>query len=470
MKFILYDIVFLTAFVIFVSAFLYLRKENLKKEGLLLLYRAKWGIRLIDYTGKKYKKTLKFLSYVSIIVGYFLMIGVIWLFGRIVWLYVTRSALIQPVKEIPPIMPIIPYIDKFLPGFPPFYFLYFIVILAIIAISHEFAHGIFMRRYGIKIKSTGFGFFPFFLPVFLAAFVEQDDKSFNKASKFKQMSVLSAGTFANFLTAVLFFFITLLMFSYAFAPSGVAFDDYAYTEVNTSLITMINDHELDNPSIKEISELVNETGMNTIETEEHTFVGLKGFSGEEDIVQLYLDSPAIQNNLEGIITTIDGEKINSMDKMSEVLSEKSPGETINIITQKEEKTNNYEIKLEENPFPGREGESWLGIYFFGSPAVIGDHRTTIPLLGEANTFYAPSSDFVLFMHNLFEWLILISISVALVNMLPVGIFDGGRFFYLTIWGLTKNEKFARKSFTFVTKLFLFAVLVIMIAWLINLVA
>jgi len=84
---------------------------------------------------------------------------------------------------------------------------YWILILAVIAITHEFAHGIFMKRYNIKIKSTGFGFFPFFLPVFLAAFVEQDPKSFEKADKIKQMAVLAAGTFANFLTGVLFFII-----------------------------------------------------------------------------------------------------------------------------------------------------------------------------------------------------------------------------------------------------------------------
>ena len=71
------------------------------------------------------------------------------------------------------------------------------MILAIVAIIHEFAHGIFMRKYKIHIKSTGFGFFPFFLPVFLAAFVEQDEKSMNKASIFQQKAVLAAGTFAK---------------------------------------------------------------------------------------------------------------------------------------------------------------------------------------------------------------------------------------------------------------------------------
>ena len=62
---------------------------------------------------------------------------------------------------------------------------------------------------------------------------------------------------------------------------------------------------------------------------------------------------------------------------------------------------------------------------------------------------------------------MISISVALINMLPVGIFDGGRFFYLTILGLTKSEKIAKRFFTISTKFFLFLLLVLVFLWAIS---
>ena len=55
----------------------------------------------------------------------------------------------------------------------------------------------------------------------------------------------------------------------------------------------------------------------------------------------------------------------------------------------------------------------------------------------------------IFIYDLLWWLIIISISVALVNMLPVGIFDGGRFFYITVLAMTKKEKVAKKSFKFI---------------------
>ncbi len=53
---------------------------------------------------------------------------------------------------------------------------------------------------------------------------------------------------------------------------------------------------------------------------------------------------------------------------------------------------------------------------------------------------------------------MVCFSIALVNMLPVGIFDGGRFFYLTILAITKKEKIAKKAFSIITYLFLARIL------------
>jgi membrane-associated protease RseP (regulator of RpoE activity) len=84
---------------------------------------------------------------------------------------------------------------------------------------------------------------------------------------------------------------------------------------------------------------------------------------------------------------------------------------------------------------------------------------------EAHVYYIPKYEMLsTFIYNLLWWILLISISVAIVNMLPVGIFDGGRFFYLTVLGITKSEKFAKKAFAFLTYLFLFIVIGLMIMW------
>jgi len=78
--------------------------------------------------------------------------------------------------------------------------------------------------------------------------------------------------------------------------------------------------------------------------------------------------------------------------------------------------------------------------------------------------YYESSDFELYIYNLLWWLVLISFSVALINMLPVGIFDGGRFLYLAVFGITKDKEKAQKFFKFFTYLILFIFALLMIIW------
>jgi len=471
MSFIKYDILLLILFVLFVSLFLYKNRKNLKREGLLFLYKTKWGIRLIDKTAKKFPKALKALSYVSIGVGYSLMAGMLYLFGKIVWVYISAPEIVREIK-VPPITPLIPYLPQAfkLDFLPPFYFIYWIVVLAVIAISHEFAHGIFMRRYNIHIKSTGFGFFPFFLPIFLAAFVEQDEKSMVKASRFQQKAVLAAGTFANILTAILFFAIMILFFSFAFSPTGVSFDNpyglenYAYGIVGIGNITAINGTQLLNPNYQSILNSVEKNGMYKIETADGNYFISKKFleiqNNNEGYIFAYLDAPAINSGLTGAITEIDGSKIQSLEELSKKFEEYKPGDEVNIKTTK----GNYDIILGEHPLNPE--EPWLGIFFQKSQKgtflgkVIGFLSVKKP-----NIYYESeiggAGDFI---YNFLWWLVLISFSVALVNMLPMGIFDGGRFFYLTMWQITGSEKKAKKWFSYITYFLLGLLFVLMIFW------
>jgi len=469
MNFMIFDIAFLILFVIFVSVFLYTRKKNLKREGLLYLYKTSWGMKFIDKVGTKYKKTLKFLSYVSISIGYILMACMIYLFGKIIYLYVAYPQIVRAIK-VPPIMPLIPYIDKIIPGInlPPFYFTYWIIILALIAIPHEFAHGIFMRRYGIKIKSTGFGFLPFFFPVLLAAFVEQDEKSMKKTSNFKQMSVLSAGTFANLLTAIFFFIILFFFFSFAYAPSGIVFDNYAYSAVGIAGINMINNVSLTNPNYEQICELTNKTGISKIKAMGEDYILTKEFLNKQknvkDYILLYDDSPAINSKLENTIISINNVKLDSIKKLSKELQKYSPGEKVTLGVFDGKDVYNQNLILGSNPT--NKTKAWLGIGFNTNKrsGFMGKIVEAVSSFKKPHIYYKPNFGASEFIYNLLWWLILICISIALVNMVPVGIFDGGRFFYLTILSLTKNKKKAEKSFKYLTWFFLFLLLVLMVFW------
>jgi membrane-associated protease RseP (regulator of RpoE activity) len=470
MNFFIIDITLLILFVIFMSMFLYKNKRNLKKEGLMYLYRTKWGINIIDKTAKKHNKFLNFLSYISIIIGYILMASMIYLFGKIIYLYVAYPSIVKAIK-IPPITPLVPYIDKIVPGLglPSFRFIYWIVILAIIAISHEFAHGVFMRKYNIKIKSKGFGFFPFFLPIFLAAFVEQDEKSMNKSKTFHQLAVLSAGTFANILTAMLFGLIMIGFFLVSFTATGVQFNSYAYSSVNISNIDSINGNYIDNVTYEQIINLSKEVGYNKIGADGKYFLATTEFIKTNDPESYYLTlydyAPAINSNLEGAITEINGVKINSWDMLGEEINNYSPGDNITLTTTKDK----YYITLGENPLDDK--IPWLGIGYneFSNRGLIGRVSSWISSFKKGSLYYEPNFGVAEFIYDFLWWLVLISFSVALVNMLPMGIFDGGRFFYLTIFALTGSKIKAEKWFKGLTNFLLFLVILLMIFWIIGIV-
>lgn len=468
----MYDIIFLAAFVTLLGIFLYRKRKNLKKEGLLLLYKTNLGVKLIHKVGEKYQRTLKFLSYISVILGYFLMAGMLYLTGRILWIYAFHGEVVRAIK-IPPIMPIVPYLPQVfkLTFLPPFYFTYWIIIIAIIAITHEFAHGIFAVRNKIKIKNTGFGFFPFFLPIFLAAFVELDEKKMAKKKTFDQLTVLSAGTFANTLTAIFFFIVMIIFFAFVFAPSGVAFDAYPYTTVSIPSITMINGVPLANSSYQEVLSLMNNTGFNKVQTSDGNFLATKNSIKKQKIppnqlLIMYYDSPAVKANLESIILDINGDKINSVNGLAEELHKYAPGDVVTLtVMGKDNKPYNRDITLGQNP--KNKSQSWLGVGFSHTQkrGFLSQFYNALSSFKRNDVYYASKIGGIgIFIYNLLWWLVIISISVALVNMLPMGIFDGGRFFYLTIFAITKNKKFSEKAFKFMTYFFLLLLLVVMFLW------
>ena len=471
---IVYDLILLAAFVIFFFIFLHTGKKNLKREGLLILYRTSWGMKLIDSLGRKHQKTLRFLSWVSITTGYLLMISVLWLIWGIVKIYLFQPEIVRAIK-VPPIIPLFPYIDKVIPnlGLPSFYFTYFIIIIAIVAITHEMAHGIFMKRYGIKIKSTGFAFFPYFFPIFPAAFVEQDEKSMEKAGRFEQMAVLSAGTFANVLVTVFSFIVLLTFFSLAFVPNGLIFDSYATSNVAIVGTMIVNGISLQNPTYEQLLENINEDGLTEIEIEEEIYLANKRLIESQEIrisegaIILYPSSPAIKGNLSQLINEIDGVPILSIEDLQTELGKHNPGDKIIIRTETEDGFLDQEIVLAENP--EQEGKAWLGVGFFsrGRTSLLGKVVRAASFKKPHVNYEPKFGDISTFIYNLLWWLVLISISVALINMLPVGIFDGGRFFYLTILSLTGKEKVAKKAFELSTWFFLFILFLIMVFWAIS---
>ena len=456
MEFFVYDLIFLFLFLVFVVVFLVKNKASLKREGLIFLYRAKWGMNLIDYIGEKYTKTLHFLKYVSISLGFVLMGTMIYLLWKNLYLYIKIPELSQIIKA-PPIAPLIPYFPK-LYGmeslFPPFYFTYFLIALGIVAITHEFSHGIFMRLFNIKIKSTGLAFFG----PFLGAFVEEDKNSFTKKNNLGQMSVLSAGAFANIITAIVFFLVLIAFFYISFSPGGYSFNTYTYSFIP------INESEITNQTL----------GNLTIVYYQNSTYYLDGFLRQQlgknlSNIAAYDNTPAVISGLTGTIIKIDKKRISNQNSLKDFMSNSSPGQRVLVVTDDGKQLKEYNFTLAKNPIDPTKG--YLGVGFLSTnPSGIFARFISLLKFKDPSTNYVPRYDgsFAYFIYYLFWWVALISALVGLFNMLPLGILDGGRFFYLAVLSITKSKKISEYSFKIISALILFVFLFLTLIWFVRL--
>jgi len=450
MSFLAYDIGFFVLFCLFVVIFLYLKRNRVKREGLIYLYRSRVGVKAIDYFGLKHKKLVSALEWPVIIICYITMAGMLYLLFKISYAFLRFPEFVRAVK-IPPIMPLIPYIPEIfkVEFLPPFYFTYWIVVLAVTAIFHEFFHGIFSKKNGVKIKRTGF----YFLGPFTGAFVEPDENEIKKLGFRKQAAIFGAGSFANWILTIFFFFIMWGFFALTFQPSGVIFNSYAFNFINQSEIQQV----VGESSIH-IDGILN---LTEIKANNKTYY-VKNVS--ESVMAAYEDSPALKAGLSGVIVGMDDDKIKTYNDLRDSLLKRKPREGIIIKTIYNKTQREYKVTLGE-----KNGKPYVGILLIApvSSGIFSRIRAWLTFFKEPNTEYTPESakfrDLTVFIYNLLWWMTFINLSVALGNMLPLGIFDGGRFFHITMKKLT-NEKIAKKIFTVVTYALLFLFLLLMISW------
>ena len=379
MSFLLYDLIFLGIFCLFIVSFLYKRRKNLKREGIIYLYRTKVGIRFIDYVGKKFKRVLGVLQYFSIALGYVLMIAVFYMLIKVTYTYLAFPEITRIIKA-PPLVPLIPYFPEIFgvqSFFPPFYFTYFIIAVLVVATVHEFSHGIFAKAKGLKIKSTGFAF----LGPIIGAFVEPDEKKMEKQPKLAQMGILSAGVFANVITTILFIFIAWLFLFLAFTEGGFIFNGYILTAVNVSSISSIGNYsiELNNANAEGILSLIKSgeikeslgipldgkaINMTEIKANNKTyFISLEDLKAQlvvnKEVLVAFPDLPAVRSGLKGTIIELNGEKIKNQETLSRELAKYKPGDEVTIKTKFKEVILSYNLRLAESPLD--KNKAFLGV-------------------------------------------------------------------------------------------------------------
>jgi len=339
------------------------------------MYKTKWGLKSMDRFAKKIsKRTKNILTYTSISLGFAGMALITFTFLQSVY----RYFFIEREMVVAPLLP-----GAAIPGLPELSFIHWIIAIFILATVHEFSHGLFARMHGIKVKSSGFAFFGILLPIIPAAFVEPDQKQMEKKSKKKQLAVLSAGTFANFVTALVFFII--LMF--VVAPlAGMA--------------------------------LAGQNGVIVGGIDEGGPSEISGISTGEQIL------------------SFNGENIDGLETFFLALNKTVPFEKVDLKTDRGE----YSITLGEHPEGDERG--YIGLQL-------------TPILG----FWAKA---MVWINILIYWLFLTNLMVGLINLLPMGIVDGGRMFYLALLTFIKNEKTAKKIFGVVSIILLLLLLMFII--------
>jgi membrane-associated protease RseP (regulator of RpoE activity) len=279
-----------------------------------------------------------------------------------------------------------------------------------------------------------------------------------KSKIFPQLSVLAAGTFANIIMAILFGLILWLFFAAAFTPAGVQFNTYSADLVNVSAISGLTYFTMGNTTLARVSTTDNKTYIAT-----SNMLDILNKTKPEQVA-LYDDSPALNAKLVGAITEINNQKIKTYQQLNQTLKSFNPRDNITITTITSDKQrHSYNIQLAE-----KNGKAFLGIGIapYERSGIIGKFYNLIAKVKDPLIYYESKlGDFGIFVSDLLWWIVLISFSVALMNMLPAGMFDGGRFFYLTVLAITKKKEIAEKAFKLSTWILLGILALLLLKWL-----
>ncbi len=174
-------------------------------------------------------------------------------------------------QPVPMVQPIIPGVD--IPGAPIKVPLSALIGMVILVIVHEFSHGVLAIREKIKLKTLGvatLGIFP------IGAFAEPDEKQLEKTTPKKRMRVYSAGSMANFLTAMIF--LALLI------PSTALINPSLMNDYSTSIVTVTPGSPADLAGLKPGMKIY---GTSFIEQPRipNTPITLKTSEGEKTIIR-----------------------------------------------------------------------------------------------------------------------------------------------------------------------------------------
>ncbi|MCD6496081.1 MAG: site-2 protease family protein [Candidatus Aenigmarchaeota archaeon] len=338
-------------FTVLLAIWVYRDRDKFKRESIFLLRRTKRGRKLLIRIGTCCPRFWKAVGFVSVVTGFVVSVyGLKMLVDNVLKSISTGAtapslALLLPSPTAEPI---------FGYGYFAVPFWYWIICIALLALVHEGFHGIFTAREKTRIKSLGFGI----LAVIPLAFVEPDEKQLEKKGVWPQLRVFSAGSFANFLLAILSVVLFLWLMNSAYVASGVDFKTYPFEQVPVSSITAIGTSSV-NGSADNIISVLQDYGEN--ETMEVTagnstyYIKRKyleqQLSDGSQVLTLFTDYPSAKAGLEGTITSVNTEPIKDQNDLSFALENAGSGTEINITVKNGDSYDTYTLVTVDAPEP-----------------------------------------------------------------------------------------------------------------------
>jgi len=193
--------------VLYVLAYvLHLDKRGFEVKPAYFMFRSKALNSSIDKIAKKQPTLWTVLSNIGLAFSIGLLVFSLYLF-------INNLLRFSQVGDIGYTAPVIPGLTLNLYWMP-----FFLFAIVVVVLPHELAHGIMARVENIPVLSTGV----FAALVFFGAFVEPDEKEFEKASLKARLRMISSGSSANLVTALL----ALILLTGLFAsPAGLLIQD-----------------------------------------------------------------------------------------------------------------------------------------------------------------------------------------------------------------------------------------------------
>ncbi len=343
------------------ALFFYKDPKNVERQSVLLLRKTKKGKVFLTRLGRRFPRLWWVYGMLAVGVGFYVSVYIFY------WLLVMTATSIttEAAPGLALVLPSPTTETMYVPGVIGVPFWFWIITIFMLILVHEGSHGIMAAREKIRIKTLGWGL----LAVIPLAFVEPDEKQLAKEKPMKQLRVFAAGSFGNFVLAVIAANVLVLSITAFFAPAGVAYN-----------------------------------GL------------MEGF-------------PAEHANLTGTIVGIENYSIETLGDLSLALGDIGPGREITIRTVTDERSGSderlFSLSTVEDPGAEGSGKGFIGIVGVSQEFGLKDG---VACPGIVYFFVGRSPDFF----GLLFFLFLINLGVGAFNLLPLGPLDGGRMWRIVL--------------------------------------